>query len=505
MNIQNENKGEQIKILSIEILPEDYQEKVEDGLKKVRRTVSIPGFRIGKAPMQLIKRNYEKSIIADTVERIVSDEIQKFISDNKLQVLGEPLPDNDQTSFDLEHSDKFHFTFEIACQKPFDLDYGKVPSFTRYQIVADDSEIDNYISELQKRYGKYSSPETIGENDFVTVSYPESQSGNFHFEDLNNEGQKLFKGKKANDVVKVDVNTIFTSDVPLAAFLRTTGALLDKSKPNELELTISYIGHLDPAEINDEFFKKAFPDGSIKTVEDMRKDAALHIEQNYAPNAQNKFMNDAIDALLKHLDIEIPEEFMKKYILSIQKDMTPDSLNEKYADYEKSFRWQLLENKLATENDIKITEDDIKQYVRTSLVNMYFQNFDAESVSDRIDALVEDTLRNKETRKNIYDRLFDDEIGKVLLNKMKTTVKKVTMKEFTEIIYNIKPEDEAAPKAKKTAAKKTSAKKAATEGEVKEVKEENEAKETKEEKPKAKKTTAKTTASKTKKSTPKAE
>ena len=173
-------------------------------------------------------------------------------------MLGEPLPVNDQTSFDLEHSDKFHFTFEIASQKPFDLDYGKVPSFTRYQIVADDNEIDNYISELQKRYGKYSSPEAIGENDFVTVSYPEAQSGNFHFEELNSEGQKLFKGKKANNVVKVDVNTIFTNDNSLAAFLHTTAALLDKSTPKELELTITYIGHLEPAEINDEFFKKAF-------------------------------------------------------------------------------------------------------------------------------------------------------------------------------------------------------------------------------------------------------
>lgn len=484
MNIQNEKMNDQIVILTIEICKEDYAENVEKALKKQRRVAQVPGFRVGNAPMPLIKKAYEKSFIADEVNRMMYDELNKFVHENKIDILGEPMPVDDKTIVDVEHPEKFVFTFEIACQKPFEIDYAKLPEITSYQVAASDEEIEAFIMDLRKRHGKYTAPETISADDFVTVEFGENNNGNFYTNDLNEEGKKLFIGKNQMEVVSADVNTIFADDNKLAAFLKTNVELLDKTNANVLEMTVKYIGHLDPANIDEDFFKKAYPDGTVTTEEELRKVAAAKVEAEYVQHTQRKFMNDAIGTLVENVTVELPEDFLRRYILYAQKDMTEEKLNEEFTNYLNSFKWQLIENKLTKDNDIKVTDADIKEYVHNFFLTNYFAQFSADDVKERIDAIVNDTLKNKETVKNIYDQLFDDAIGKVLLKNMKVQTKKVTFNEFADALYGPKEETtEKKPRAKKTAAKKEEA-----------------AETPAEEKPKAKKTAAKT-----KKATPKAE
>lgn len=484
MNIQNEKMNDQIVILTIEICKEDYAENVEKALKKQRRVAQVPGFRVGNAPMPLIKKAYEKSFIADEVNRMMYDELNKFVHENKIDILGEPMPIDDKTIVDVEHPEKFVFTFEIACQKPFEIDYAKLPEITTYQVTASDDEIEAFIMDLRKRHGKYTSPETISDNDFVTVEFGENNNGNFYTNDLNEEGKKLFIGKNKMEVISADVNTIFADDNKLAVFLKTNVELLDKTNANVLEMTVKYIGHLDPADLDEDFFKKAYPDGTVKTEEELRKVAAAKVEAEYVQHTQRKFMNDAIGALVENVTVELPEDFLRRYILYAQKDMTEEKLNEEFTNYLNSFKWQLIENKLTKDNDIKVSEADIKEYVRNFFLTNYFAQFNADDVKERVDPLVNDTLKNKETVKNIYDQLFDDAIGKVLLKNMKTKTKKVTFSEFADALYGPKEETtEKKPRAKKTAAKKAETAEAPAE-----------------EKPKAKKAPAKT-----KKATPKAE
>lgn len=487
MNIQNEKKSEQLQIVTIEICKEDYAEKVETALKKQRRSAQIPGFRPGNAPMQLIKKAYEKSFIADAVNNMMFEQLNQYVHENKIDILGEPLPIDDKTVVDFEHPEKFVFTFEIASQKPFEIDYAKMPELTQYQITASKEEVDNAVMEMRKRHGKYTAPETISDEDFVTVEYGENNNGNFYGNDLNEAGKKLFIGKKLKEVVTADVKTIFSDESKLGAFLKIAPELIEKDEPKTLEMTIKYIGHLEPAEIDDEFFKKAYPEGAVSNENDLRKELSLKIEEQYKEHTQRKFMNDAIGALIDNVNIELPEDFLRRYILYAQNDMTEEKLNEEFDKYLNSFKWQLLENKLTKDNNISVTEDDIKNYVRNFFLTNYFAQFNPEDVAERVDALVADTLKNKDSVKGIYDQLFDDQIGKVLLKNMKTITKKVTFTEFADELYGA-PEGkkEAKPKAKK--ATKTTAKKADDNADATE------------EKPKAKKA-----APKAKKTTPKAE
>ncbi|MBP5557999.1 MAG: hypothetical protein J6X65_09885 [Bacteroidales bacterium] len=484
MKIQNEKKSEQIQMVTIEICKEDYAANVENALKKQRRMAQVPGFRPGNAPMPMIKKMYEKSFIADEVNRMMFDELNKYIRENNIETLGEPLPVNDKTVVDFEHPDKFVFVFEIASQKPFDINYEELPEITSYQIKATDEEIDRFVDDLRKRHGQYTSPETIADNDFVTVEFNENDNGNFYANDLSEAGKKLFIGKNVKEVVTADVHTLFDDENKLATFLKTTPEMINKEEADVRAMTIKYIGHLEPAELNDDFFKKAYPKGEVKSVEELRKEGAAKVEAEYATSIRQKFMNDAITTLVDNLKIELPEEFLRRYIIAAQEDMTEEKLNGEFDKYLNSFKWQLIENKLTKENNIQVTEENVRNYVRDFFMKNYFAQFNAEDVAERVDAMVADTLKNKDTVKNIYDQLFDEAIGNVLQQKMKTKVKKVTFKEFADELYGIK--EEKKPKAKKAAPKKAAAEPAEAPAE--------------EAKPKAKKAPAKT-----KKATPKAE
>ena len=322
----------------------------------------------------------------------------------------------------------------------------------------------------------------------MTVEFNENDNGNFYANDLSKAGKKLFIGKNVKDVVTADVLTLFDDDNKLANFLKLTPEMIQKDQPDMRAMTIKYIGHLEPAEINDDFFKKAFPKGEVKNMEELRKEGAAKVEAEYATSIRQKFMNDAITTLVDNLKIQLPEEFLRRYILAAQEDITEEKLNAEFDKYMGSFKWQLIENKLTKENDIKVTEEDVRNYVRNFFLKNYFAQFNAEDVAERVDAMVADTLKNKDTVKSIYDQLFDEAIGNVLQDKMKSKVKKLTFKEFADELYGIKDDkkEEKKPKAKKTTAKKAEAAPAAEA--------------TEEAKPKAKKAPAKT-----KKATPKAE
>ncbi len=486
MNIQNEKKSNQVQELIIEICKEDYAEKVENALKKQRRTAQIPGFRIGNAPMGLIKRTYEKSYIADTVNDMMIEELYKYMRENDLHILGEPLPIDEKTVVDFENPEKFVFAFEIALEPEIDINYSQFPSFTKYQITATPENIEEFIMNLRKRHGEYSSPETISDGNFVTLEYTlneETKDGSFYTNELSEEGLQLFLHKNAKEIINADLNKIFKADITLASFLKIQGKDLTKDEPRIMDLTIKYIGQLTPAEINDEFFKKAFPDGSVTTMEQLQKNSAEKIEAEWIMHSRRHFMNEAISTLLENIKIELPQEFLKKFILSSQKDMTPETLDEKYSEYENSFKWQLLENKLAKENEIAVSEEEIKTYIRKYFMDNYFANFNSDDIAERVDTLVNDAMKNKQDTKNIYDQLFDEKLITVLEQNMPTQTVTVTSNEFTDIISgnsDKKKENKAAKNEDDTKAKaKPKAKK--EDAEVKPAKETKAKKSTKKE------------------------
>jgi trigger factor len=464
MNIKNEKANGDVQELTIEITKEDYAGKVETALKKYRRTAQVPGFRVGNAPMAMIKKMYEKSVTYDEVNNLMSQELYKYLSDNKIDIMLEPIPVEEKSKVDFENPENFVFVYEYALQPKFDIDFNK--QVTHFKIAASQEEIDNLINQMQRRYGEYNSPEEVGEDDYISAKIDDKDSF-FFTKELNEEGRKAFMGKKVNDTVHVALRKIFEDEKNVLKVLKIVDQPLEEGNQYEYDVTITSIGRITPAEINEDFFKKAYPDGSVTTKEQMEKNCAEQIERQWKDYTDRQFMNDAIGVLLDSVNIEFPDEFIKRYILLTQKDMTAEKLEEKYADYQKSFKWQLIENKIVKDNNLNVTQDDVKAYVRNFFMTNYFSNFKEEDIKDRLDSLVNDALKKKEDVKNIYDQLYDAKIMDVLRQNFIIVEKSGSYDDFVAFASGKEVEDKPVAK-KKAPAKKKAAEKA--EGEESEAK-----------------------------------
>lgn len=489
MNIKHEKAPGQLQEVTIEINKEDYAAELEAALKKQRRTAHVPGFRPGNAPMGMIKKMYEKTLLVQEIDNIVNKEMDKFMKDNEVRYIFEPLPVEGKSKVNFDEPDHFEFVYEYALAPDVKIDYAKLPKVVDFTIVPTAEDREGFIKQLRERHGNYITPETIEAGDSVSVKYGEDKEGFFFIHDLTDAAQKKFIGKKKDEAVQLSLRKAFTNEAVLARFLKVDAKDLEADNEYKFKVTIKHIGRIEPAELNDEFFKKAYPDGNVKNEKELNAEADKVVTEQYQPELNRQFMNDAIEMLIDNVKVDLPDDFIKRYILLTQKDMTAETLEEKYNDYKRAFQWQILEGKLVEGSDIKVEMEDVKNYFREYFIKNYFGNFNMDDVKDRVEELVKQSMENREYVKNVYDMLFDQKLTELLRSKLNIDHQKGDIKAYVDML-TARADKSKAP-AKKTAAKKTTAKK------VKEENEETEEKEVKAKKAPAKKTTKTTKASKT--------
>ncbi len=489
MNIKHEKAPGQLQEVTIEINKEDYAAELEAALKKQRRTAHVPGFRPGNAPMGMIKKMYEKTLLVQEIDNIVNKEMDKFMKDNEVRYIFEPLPVEGKSKVNFDEPDHFEFVYEYALAPDVKIDYAKLPKVVDFTIVPTAEDREGFIKQLRERHGNYITPETIEAGDSVSVKYGEDKEGFFFMHDLTDAAQKKFIGKKKDEAVQLSLRKAFTNEAVMARFLKVDAKDIEADNEYKFKVTIKHIGRIEPAELNDEFFKKAYPDGNVKNEKELNAEADKVVTEQYQPELNRQFMNDAIEMLIDNVKVDLPDDFIKRYILLTQKDMTAETLEENYNNYKRAFQWQILEGKLVEGSDIKVEMEDVKNYFREYFIKNYFGNFNMDDVKDRVEELVKQSMENREYVKNVYDMLFDQKLTELLRSKLNIDHQKGDIKAYVDML-TARADKSKAP-AKKTAAKKTTAKK------VKEENEETEEKEVKAKKAPAKKTTKTTKASKT--------
>ena len=461
MNIKHENVPGQVQELVIEIQKEDYAEKVDNALKKQRREVAVPGFRKGNAPMGIVKKMYGKNILVMEIDRMVNEEIEKFFKDNEVKYIFEPMPVDGNSQVDFDNPDTFTFTYEYALRPEVNIDYKALPVVTDFTIVPGEDEVKNYIDQLRERHGKYVMPETIEANDSISVDYGGEKEAFFFLRDLKEDAKKDLLGKKVDDKISMAMRQAFTTDALFARAFDLKVEELNADDPYNYELTIKRIGRIEPAELNEDFFKVAYPNGNITTEEQLTEEAKNVIAGQYKPDTERLFMNKAIETLLDNVTVELPDDFMKRYIKAVQKDMDDEKLEKEFDQYKRSFAWQILENNIVEGEDVNVTRADIENYFRDYFIKNYFGNFNAESVKDQVDKIVADSMKNQEYVKNAYDMLYDQKLIEVLRKKMNIEHKEGDFKAFINEISpkeGAKAEKSAEEKPKKTTKRKTAAK-----------------------------------------------
>lgn len=457
MNIKHENVPGQVQELVIEIKKEDYAENVDKALKKQRREVAVPGFRKGNAPMGIVQKMYGKNILVMEIDRMVNEQIEKFFKDNEVKYIFEPMPVEGKSEVDFDNPDNFTFTYEYALRPEVKIDYKAMPAITDFTVVPSDEEINNYIDQLRERHGKYVTPDTIEKNDSISADYGGEKEAFFFIRDLKEDAQKALIGKKVDDKVTLAMRQAFSSDPFFARAFDLKVEDLKDDDPYTYELTIKRIGRIEPAELNEEFFKVAYPNGNVTDEKSMKEDAKNVLAEQYKPDTERLFMNKAIETLLDNVTVELPDDFMKRYIKAVQKDMKDEDLEKQFDQYKRSFQWQILENNIVEGEDVNVTRADVENYFRDYFVKTYFGNFNPESVKEQLDKIVADAMKNQEYVKNAYDLLYDKKLVEVLRKKMNIEHKEGDFKAFMNEI-SPKSEKTSEEKPKKTTKRKTAAK-----------------------------------------------
>ena len=474
MNIKHENVPGQLQELTIEIQKEDYAENVDKALKKQRREIAVPGFRKGNAPMGIVQKMYGKNILVMEIDKLVNEQIEKFFKDNDIKFIFEPMPVEGKSQVDFDNPDNFSFVYEYVVRPEVNIDLSAMPAVTDFTVIPSEEEITTQIDQLRERHGKYEMPDTIEANDSVSVSYGGEKEAFFFIRDLKDDARKEFIGKKKEDTLTMAMRKAFTAD---PFFARAFDLKVDELKdddPYTYDLTIKRIGRINPAELNEDFFKAAYPDGSVTDEATMRETEKQKIAAQYKPDTDRMFMDRAISTLLDNVNVELPDDFIRRYILAVQKDMTEEALDKEFERYKNSFKWQIIENTLVEGEDVNVTRADIEEYFRNYFIQNYFANFNAESVKDQVDKIVADSMKNQEYVKNAYDLLYDQKLVALMRKKMNINHKEGDFKAFVDEISSErkdeKPAEEASAeeasaeeKPKKTTKRKTTAKKIETE------------------------------------------
>lgn len=439
MNITREQVDALNAIVKVAITKEDYTDKVEKVLADYRKNASIPGFRKGAVPMSLIKKQYEKAVMADEVNKLLQESLNNYLVEEKLDILGNPLPKmTDDFSWD---ADQLTFEFELGLAPDFKIDLAAKNNVIDYKIVADDALLNEQVERIQKQYGKLIPQEIVAEGNEVKGTFSNEEKG------INNstvitgdifkdkKAAKALVGKKIGDVVTFKTKGLFDDDHKLMDYLRVSHDDVH-GLDVEVNFTIEGIDAVEKAELNQELFDKLFGEGVVKSVEDLKAKIKEDAEAQFAQQADQKFLNDVTDFLVESTKFDLPADFLKRWIQTVgETPLTAEQAEEEFAKSEKGLRYQLIENKVVTENDLQIKFEELKDFT-AGLIKTQMAQFGQLNPSDEeVDGIVTRVLSNQDEIKRISDQVMSQKMLSLFKDKVKAKSKEVNYQDFIKAMY----------------------------------------------------------------------
>lgn len=449
MNITKESTGDLTALIKIELNEADYKDQVKNVLKNYQRKANIPGFRPGKVPFGMINKMYAKPVRAEEINKKISNSLNQYIVDEKLEILGYPLPNTEKTTeIDFDTQIDFEFYFDIALTPEFEVKLNDKLKVNYYKIKADDSVVDKYLKDLQTRNGVSSHPEISEDTDSLKGDFVEldkngevKESGftNTTVLDLDviklKSEKKKFIAKKVGDIVVFNPLKATKSAIDTAAMLNL-GVDVAEKLDSQFQFTISEITRTELAEVNEDFFKLVYPKDDLKTIEELKERIRKDAETSFVAESDRQFMNSAVEKLIDAARMELPNEFMKRWLLeSNQGKVTAEQLETQYESYVKSLKWQLIEKVLIKNHELEVKEEDIKNQIKG-----YFQNMSQEANEEadkRMDEIVNSIMQNKDEVKRIYDQLYDAKLSELFKANLKLVNKNISYEEFVKLATQI--------------------------------------------------------------------
>ena len=439
MNITRNNSDDLNAVVTVKISKEDYAPQVEKMLWNYRKTAAIPGFRKGAVPASMINKQYGKATLIEVVNKLLQENFNKYLQEENLDLLGNPLPVINE-DFDWD-ANEFIFEFELGFAPEFDIKLEDVDNITHYKIVADDALLDEQVDRIRKQYGNKISKTEVAEGDDISGTFVNEEKeinaqatiSTDVFKDK--ETVKKFIGKKAGDVISLNTKGLFTDDHQLMEYLKVEHDDVHNLDIN-VDFTIEEVSSTEPAELNQELFDKLFGDGQVSSVEDIKAKIKVDAENQFATQADQRFLNDVTESLLEKTNFDLPATFLKKWMQTAgENPLTAEQAEEEYNRSEKGLRYQLIEGKIVNANKLQLTFEELKQYTAGMIRQQMFQFGQTQPTDSDVDGIVTRVLQNQEEAKKISDQLMSQKMLNVYKQKVKSNTKEVTYADFVKESY----------------------------------------------------------------------
>lgn len=438
MNITKENIDALNAVVKVDITAEDYQDKVASVLKDYRKKANIPGFRQGQVPMGLVKKQYGKSVMVDEVNKLLQESLNNFLTEEKIDVLGNPIPKMDEDfNWDTEN---FSFEFELGLAPEINVDLSKA-KIKKFNIVANDELIDKEVENLQTRFGNVISQEEVAENSTIAGVFTNEEEGietkaSVTLEDIKGKlNNKKFVGSKVGDVLELKSKNLFNEDTKLAASLGLKAEEV-AGLAIPLTFTIEEISYTEPSELDQEFFDKIFGEGVVTSVTELRNKIKEDAEGQFAQQADQYLLNAITENLIENTSFDLPKEFLIKWLGTAgEKPLTAEEAAEEYEKSEKGLRYQLIEGKVMADNDVKVDFQELKDYA-IGFIRQQMAQFGQNNPEDKeLEDIAMRVLQNQDEAKRLQTQLISNKLLDLYKEKISFDEKEVTYEDFVKEVY----------------------------------------------------------------------
>ncbi len=442
MDVQLEKSSPTLASLTVKLTKDDYQAKVDKSIKDYAKKASLKGFRPGKVPPHVITRMYGKSIKVDEINHMLSHAVTDYIRDNKIQIVGDPLPNREQAeAIDWDTQTDFEFVYDLGVATDFEVDLSEIAAVPHYTIAVDEKEVEESIGKLRDRFSDPINPETseLGDTLFGELKQESSEfttNTAIPTKRVKEAQQAKFLGAKKGDSIVFDIQDTFEDE---AAIAHVTG----KKKENVGELTgeftfvVNDITRTAPAEMNQEFFDKVLGPGKVENEEEFRAEVAKIIEENYARETETLLRRDLEKALLDEIKIDLPADFLKDWLERTNEGkFTRQQIEEQYEDFEKSMKLSLIKNRIAEQTDIKVEYPEIMEYTKNMMRGQFGMYGNDDSMDEVIERVAAGYLadREKDNYSNIFNQVFDLKVLDAIRNEVATEERSIDVEEFEKIL-----------------------------------------------------------------------
>jgi trigger factor len=433
MDITRENIDDLNALLKVKIVKADYAEKVENVLKDYRKKANIKGFRPGMVPIGVIRKMYGNAVKIDEINKTVSEKIHKYLTDEKINILGDPLPKKDEhENINFELQDDFSFTFELGLAPVFELGISKKNKVSAYNIAIDEKMKNDQAANYARRFGEFRKADISEEKDILKGRITAvDNEGNPRTEGATNEEstlsvdiikddelKKLFIGKNINDSVDFDIKKAFPNENEIAGLLKKKKEEV-KNVEGNFRFTITEITRFHPAEINQELFNRIYGEGVVNSEEEFMKKIEEEITSSLKHESDYRLMQDVKKLTVDKTDLSLPEDFLKRWLLRVNENTTDEEIEKEFDSFRKDLKWQLIKNKVA--KDEKVTRFQFRQY------GLFY------ATDEQISNYARETLKKKDDAKRIADKILEDKVFGLLKELVKIEDKNITVEEFNKL------------------------------------------------------------------------